>query len=199
MYRYVGQITSKDGNGKSHWQGVGGESGMWGGNVGEVVVFNDFRGIYMAFNKELWLGLGGELNTNSALEIIGGVNTNSQIGSAPASLGGVSVDLRIKDLEKQIATLKAENEALKAGGGGNSAGDSGANSSAPNTELQNQIADLQKQLAQAKASDIALLRQQITTIEAQLTEKTRIAEQLRVELEGLKKESVRSDEDVTSG
>lgn len=193
MYRYVGQITSKDGNGKSHWQGVGGESGMWGGNVGEVVVFNDFRGIYMAFNKELWLGLGGELNTNSALEIIGGVNTNSQIGSAPASLGGVSVDLRIKDLEKQIATLKAENEALKAG-----QGSGGAGSSTQNTELQNQIADLQKQLAQAKASDIAVLRQQITTIEAQLTEKTRIAEQLRVELEALKKESVRSDEDVTS-
>lgn len=190
MYRYVAQITSKDGNGKSHWQGVGGESGMWGGNVGEVVVFNDFRNIYMAFNKELWLGLGGELNTNSALEIIGGVNTNSQIGSAPASLGGVSVDLRIKDLEKQIATIKAENEALKAGG---SAADSGAQ----NIELQTQIADLQKQLAQVKASDIALLRQQITTLEAQLTEKTRIAEELRVELEALKKEGVRSDEDVT--
>ena len=54
MYIYVGEITSKDGNGKSHWQGVGGESGMWGGNVGEVVVFNDFRNIYMAFNKELF-------------------------------------------------------------------------------------------------------------------------------------------------
>lgn len=190
MYTYVGQITSKDGNGKSHWQGVGGESGMWGGNVGEVVVFNDFRGIYMAFNKELWLGLGGELNTNSALEIIGGVNTNSQIGSAPVSLGGVSVDLRIKDLEKQIATIKAENEALKAGAGG-------ADSAAQNIELQTQIADLQKQLAQVKASDITLLRQQITTLEAQLTEKTRIAEELRVELEALKKEGVRSDEDVT--
>lgn len=190
MYRYVGEIISKDGNGKSHWQGVGGESGMWGGNVGEVVVFNDFRGIYMAFNKELWLGLGGELNTNSALEIIGGVNTNSQIGSAPASLGGVSVDVRIKNLEKQIATIKAENEALKAGA---SAADSGAQ----NIELQTQIADLQKQLAQVKASDIALLRQQITTLEAQLTEKTRIAEELRVELEALKKEGVRSDEDVT--
>lgn len=190
MYRYVGEITSKDGNGKSHWQGVGGDSGMWGGNIGEVVVFNDFRGIYMAFNKELWLGLGGELNTNSALEIIGGVNTNSQIGSAPASLGGVSVDLRIKNLEKQIATIKAENEALKAGAGG-------ADSEAQNTELQTQIADLQKQLAQVKASDITLLRQQITTLEAQLTEKTRIAEELRVELEALKKEGVRSDEDVT--
>ena len=190
MYRYVGQIISKDGNGKSHWQGVGGESGMWGGNVGEVVVFNDFRGIYMAFNKELWLGLGGELNTNSALEIIGGVNTNSQIGTAPASLGGVSVDLRIKNLEKQIATIKEENEALKAGAGG-------ADSAAQNTELQTQIADLQKQLAQVKASDITLLRQQITTLEAQLTEKTRIAEELRVELEALKKEGVRSDEDVT--
>lgn len=190
MYRYVGEIISKDGNGKSHWQGVGGESGMWGGNVGEVVVFNDFRGIYMAFNKELWLGLGGELNTNSALEIIGGVNTNSQIGSAPASLGGVNVDLRIKNLEKQIATIKAENEALKAGAGG-------ADSAAQNTELQTQIADLQKQLAQVKASDITLLRQQITTLEAQLTEKTRIAEELRVELEALKKEGVRSDEDVT--
>ena len=190
MYIYVGQITSKDGNGKSHWQGVGGESGMWGGNVGEVVVFNDFRGIYMAFNKELWLGLGGELNTNSALEIIGGVNTNSQIGSAPASLGGVSVDLRIKNLEKQIATIKEENEALKAGAGG-------ADSAAQNIELQTQIADLQKQLAQVKASDITLLRQQITTLEAQLTEKTRIAEELRVELEALKKEGVRSDEDVT--
>ena len=190
MYRYVGEITSKDGNGKSRWQGVGGESGMWGGNVGEVVVFNDFRNIYMAFNKELWLGLGGELNTNSALEIIGGVNTNSQIGSAPASLGGVSVDLRIKNLEKQIATIKAENEALKAGAGG-------ADSAAQNIELQTQIADLQKQLAQVKASDIALLRQQITTLEAQLTEKTRIAEELRVELEALKKEGVRSDEDVT--
>ena len=190
MYIYVGEITSKDGNGKSHWQGVGGESGMWGGNVGEVVVFNDFRNIYMAFNKELWLGLGGELNTNSALEIIGGVNTNSQIGSAPASLGGVSVDLRIKNLEKQIATIKAENEALKAGAGG-------ADSAAQNIELQTQIADLQKQLAQVKASDITLLRQQITTLEAQLTEKTRIAEELRVELEALKKEGVRSDEDVT--
>ena len=190
MYRYVAQITSKDGNGKSHWQGVGGESGMWGGNVGEVVVFNDFRGIYMAFNKELWLGLGGELNTNSALEIIGGVNTNSQIGSAPASLGGVSVDVRIQNLQKQIATIKAENEALKAGAGG-------ADSAAQNIELQTQIADLQKQLAQVKASDIALLRQQITTLEAQLTEKTRIAEELRVELEALKKEGVRSDEDVT--
>ena len=190
MYRYVGEITSKDGNGKSHWQGVGGDSGMWGGNVGEVVVFNDFRGIYMAFNKELWVGLGGELNTNSALEIIGGVNTNSQIGSAPASLGGVSVDLRIKNLEKQIATIKAENEALKAGAGG-------ADSAAQNIELQTQIADLQKQLAQVKASDITLLRQQITTLEAQLTEKTRIAEELRVELEALKKEGVRSDEDVT--
>ena len=190
MYIYVGEITSKDGNGKSHWQGVGGESGMWGGNVGEVVVFNDFRNIYMPFNKELWLGLGGELNTNSALEIIGGVNTNSQIGSAPASLGGVSVDLRIKNLEKQIATIKAENEALKAGG-------SGADSAAQNIELQTQIADLQKQLAQVKASDITLLRQQITTLEAQLTEKTRIAEELRVELEALKKEGVRSDEDVT--
>ena len=190
MYIYVGEITSKDGNGKSHWQGVGGESGMWGGNVGEVVVFNDFRGIYMAFNKELWLGLGGELNTNSALEIIGGVNTNSQIGSAPASLGGVSVDVRIKNLEKQIATIKEENEALKAGAGG-------ADSAAQNTELQTQIADLQKQLAQVKASDITLLRQQITTLEAQLTEKTRIAEELRVELEALKKEGVRSDEDVT--
>ena len=190
MYRYVGQITSKDGNGKSHWQGVGGESGMWGGNVGEVVVFNDFRNIYMAFNKELWLGLGGELNTNSALEIIGGVNTNSQIGTAPASLGGVSVDLRIKNLEKQIATIKEENEALKAGAGG-------ADSAAQNTELQTQIADLQKQLAQVKASDITLLRQQITTLEAQLTEKTRIAEELRVELEALKKEGVRSDKDVT--
>lgn len=190
MYTYVGEITSKDGNGKSHWQGVGGESGMWGGNVGEVVVFNDFRGIYMAFNKELWLGLGGELNTNSALEIIGGVNTNSQIGSAPASLGGVSVDVRVQNLQKQIATLKEENEALKAGG-------SGADSSAQNIELQTQIADLQKQLAQVKASDIALLRQQITTLEAQLTEKTRIAEELRVELEALKKEGVRSDEDVT--
>ena len=189
MYIYVGEITSKDGNGKSHWQGVGGESGMWGGNVGEVVVFNDFRGIYMAFNKELWLGLGGELNTNSALEIIGGVNTNSQIGSAPASLGGVSVDVRIQNLQKQIATIKAENEALKAG----SAADSGAQ----NIELQTQIADLQKQLAQVKASDITLLRQQITTLEAQLTEKTRIAEELRVELEALKKEGVRSDEDVT--
>ena len=190
MYTYVGEITSKDGNGKSHWQGVGGESGMWGGNVGEVVVFNDFRNIYMAFNKELWLGLGGELNTNSALEIIGGVNTNSQIGSAPASLGGVSVDLRIKNLEKQIATIKEENEALKAGAGG-------ADSAAQNTELQTQIADLQKQLAQVKASDITLLRQKITTLEAQLTEKTRIAEELRVELEALKKEGVRSDEDVT--
>ena len=190
MYTYVGEITSKDGNGKSHWQGVGGESGMWGGNVGEVVVFNDFRGIYMALNKELWLGRGGELNTNSALEIIGGVNTNSQIGSAPASLGGVSVDLRIKNLEKQIATIKAENEALKAGAGG-------ADSGAQNIELQTQIADLQKQLAQVKASDITLLRQQITTLEAQLTEKTRIAEELRVELEALKKEGVRSDEDVT--
>ena len=190
MYIYVGEITSKDGNGKSHWQGVGGESGMWGGNVGEVVVFNDFRNIYMPFNKELWLGLGGELNTNSALEIIGGVNTNSQIGSAPASLGGVSVDLRIKNLEKQIATIKEENEALKAGAGG-------ADSAAQNTELQTQIADLQKQLAQVKASDITLLRQQITTLEAQLTEKTRIAEELRVELEALKKEGVRSDEDVT--
>lgn len=190
MYRYVGQITRKDGNGKSHWQGVGGESGMWGGNVGEVVVFNDFRGIYMAFNKELWLGLGGELNTNSALEIIGGVNTNSQIGSAPASLGGVSVDVRIQNLQKQIATIKAENEALKAGAGG-------ADSAAQNIELQTQIADLQKQLAQVKASDITLLRQQITTLEAQLTEKTRIAEELRVELEALKKEGVRSDEDVT--
>ena len=190
MYRYVGEIISKDGNGKSHWQGVGGDSGMWGGNVGEVVVFNDFRGIYMAFNKELWVGLGGELNTNSALEIIGGVNTNSQIGSAPASLGGVSVDLRIKNLEKQIATIKAENEALKAGAGG-------ADSAAQNIELQTQIADLQKQLAQVKASDITLLRQQITTLEAQLTEKTRIAEELRVELEALKKEGVRSDEDVT--
>ena len=190
MYIYVGEITSKDGNGKSHWQGVGGASGMWGGNVGEVVVFNDFRNIYMAFNKELWLGLGGELNTNSALEIIGGVNTNSQIGSAPASLGGVSVDLRIKNLEKQIATIKAENEALKAGAGG-------ADSAAQNIELQTQIADLQKQLAQVKASDITLLRQQITTLEAQLTEKTRIAEELRVELEALKKEGVRSDEDVT--
>lgn len=190
MYRYVGQITRKDGNGKSHWQGVGGESGMWGGNVGEVVVFNDFRNIYMAFNKELWLGLGGELNTNSALEIIGGVNTNSQIGSAPASLGGVSVDVRVQNLQKQIATLKEENEALKAGG-------SGADSGAQNIELQTQIADLQKQLAQVKASDIALLRQQITTLEAQLTEKTRIAEELRVELEALKKEGVRSDEDVT--
>lgn len=190
MYRYVAEITSKDGNGKSHWQGVGGDSGMWGGNVGEVVVFNDFRGIYMAFNKELWLGLGGELNTNSALEIIGGVNTNSQIGSTPASLGGVSVDLRIKNLEKQIATIKAENEALKAGAGG-------ADSAAQNIELQTQIADLQKQLAQVKASDITLLRQQITTLEAQLTEKTRIAEELRVELEALKKEGVRSDEDVT--
>ena len=189
MYIYVGEITSKDGNGKSHWQGVGGESGMWGGNVGEVVVFNDFRNIYMAFNKELWLGLGGELNTNSALEIIGGVNTNSQIGSAPASLGGVSVDLRIKNLEKQIATIKEENEALKAGAGG-------ADSAAQNTQLQTQIADLQKQLAQVKASDITLLRQQITTLEAQLTEKTRIAEELRVELEALKKEGVRSDEDV---
>ena len=190
MYIYVGEITRKDGNGKSHWQGVVGESGMWGGNVGEVVVFNDFRNIYMAFNKELWLGLGGELNTNSALEIIGGVNTNSQIGSAPASLGGVSVDLRIKNLEKQIATIKAENEALKADAG---AADSGAQ----NIELQTQIADLQKQLAQVKASDITLLRQQITTLEAQLTEKTRIAEELRVELEALKKEGVRSDEDVT--
>ena len=190
MYIYVGEITRKDGNGKSHWQGVGGESGMWGGNVGEVVVFNDFRNIYMAFNKELWLGLGGELNTNSALEILGGVNTNSQIGSAPASLGGVSVDLRIKNLEKQIATIKAENEALKAGAGG-------ADSAAQNIELQTQIADLQKQLAQVKASDITLLRQQITTLEAQLTEKTRIAEELRVELEALKKEGVRSDEDVT--
>ena len=190
MYIYVGEITSKDGNGKSHWQGVGGESGMWGGNVGEVVVFNDFRNIYMAFNKELWLGLGGELNTNSALEIIGGVNTNSQIGTAPASLGGVSVDLRIKNLEKQIATIKEENEALKAGAGG-------ADSAAQNIELQTQIADLQKQLAQVKASDITLLRQQITTLEAQLTEKTRIAEELRVELEALKKEGVRSDEDVT--
>lgn len=190
MYTYVGEITSKDGNGKSHWQGVGGESGMWGGNVGEVVVFNDFRGIYMAFNKELWLGLGGELNTNSALEIIGGVNTNSQIGSAPASLGGVSVDVRVQNLQNEIATLKEENEALKAGG-------SGADSSAQNIELQTQIADLQKQLAQVKASDIALLRQQITTLEAQLTEKTRIAEELRVELEALKKEGVRSDEDVT--
>ena len=190
MYIYVGEITSKDGNGKSHWQGVGGESGMWGGNVGEVVVFNDFRGIYMAFNKELWLGLGGELNTNSALEIIGGVNTNSQIGSAPASLGGVSVDVRIQNLQNQIATLKEENEALKAGG-------SGADSAAQNIELQTQIADLQKQLAQVKASDITLLRQQITTLEAQLTEKTRIAEELRVELEALKKEGVRSDEDVT--
>lgn len=189
MYRYVGEIDRKDGNGKSHWQGVGGESGMWGGNVGEVVVFNDFRGIYMAFNKELWLALGGELNTNSALEIIGGVNTSSQIGSVQASLGGVSVDLRIKNLEKQISTLKADNEALKAAGG--------ADSAAQNIELQTQIADLQKQLAQVKASDITLLRQQITTLEAQLTEKTRIAEQLRVELEALKKESVRSDEDVT--
>lgn len=188
MYTYVGEITSKDGNGKSHWQGVGGESGMWGGNIGEVVVFNDFRNIYMAFNKELWLGLGGELNTNSALEIIGGVNTNSQIGSAPASLGGVSVDVRIQNLQKQIATIKAENEALKAGG---------ADSGAQNIELQTQIADLQKQLAQVKASDITLLRQQITTLEAQLTEKTRIAEELRVELEALKKEGVRSDEDVT--
>ena len=190
MYTYVGQITSKDGNGKSHWQGVGGESGMWGGNVGEVVVFNDFRGIYMAFNKELWLGLGGELNTNSALEIIGGVNTNSQIGSAPASLGGVSVDVRVQNLQNEIATLKEENEALKAGA---SAADSGVQ----NIELQTQIADLQKQLAQVKASDITLLRQQITTLEAQLTEKTRIAEELRVELEALKKEGVRSDEDVT--
>lgn len=190
MYRYVAEITSKDGNGKSHWQGVGGDSGMWGGNVGEVVVFNDFRGIYMAFNKELWLGLGGELNTNSALEIIGGVNTNSQIGSAPASLGGVSVDVRVQNLQKQIATLKEENEALKAGA-------AGADSGAQNIELQTQIADLQKQLAQVKASDIALLRQQITTLEAQLTEKTRIAEELRVELEALKKEGVRSNEDVT--
>lgn len=188
MYTYVGEITSKDGNGKSHWQGVGGESGMWGGNIGEVVVFNDFRNIYMAFNKELWLGLGGELNTNSALEIIGGVNTNSQIGSAPASLGGVSVDVRIQNLQNEIATLKRENEALKAGG---------ADSGAQNIELQTQIADLQKQLAQVKASDITLLRQQITTLEAQLTEKTRIAEELRVELEALKKEGVRSDEDVT--
>ena len=191
MYTYVGEITSKDGNGKSHWQGVGGDSGMWGGNVGEVVVFNDFRGIYMAFNKELWLGLGGELNTNSALEIIGGVNTNSQIGSTDTSLGGVSVDVRIQNLQKQIATIKAENEALKAGGAG------GADSGAQNIELQTQIADLQKQLAQVKASDITLLRQQITTLEAQLTEKTRIAEELRVELEALKKEGVRSDEDVT--
>ena len=190
MYIYVGEITSKDGNGKSHWQGVGGESGMWGGNVGEVVVFNDFRGIYMAFNKELWLGLGGELNTNSAIEILGGVNTNSQIGSTDTSLGGVSVDVRIQNLQKQIATIKAENEALKAGAGG-------ADSAAQNIELQTQIADLQKQLAQVKASDIALLRQQITTLEAQLTEKTRIAEELRVELEALKKEGVRSDEDVT--
>ena len=191
MYIYVGEITRKDGNGKSHWQGVGGESGMWGGNVGEVVVFNDFRNIYMAFNKELWLGLGGELNTNSALEIIGGVNTNSQIGSAPASLGGVSVDVRVQNLQNEIATLKRENEALKAGGAG------GADSGAQNIELQTQIADLQKQLAQVKASDITLLRQQITTLEAQLTEKTRIAEELRVELEALKKEGVRSDEDVT--
>ena len=191
MYIYVGEITSKDGNGKSHWQGVGGERGMWGGNVGEVVVFNDFRNIYMAFNKELWLGLGGELNTNSALEIIGGVNTNSQIGSVDTSLGGVSVDVRIQNLQKQIAALKAENEALKAGQG--SSGES-----AQVAELNAQIAELQKQLAQANNSDITLLRQQITTLEAQLAEKTRIAESLRVELEALRQEGVRSDEDVTT-
>ena len=64
-------------------------------------------------------------------------------------------------------------------------------------EVAHTYADLQKQLAQVKASDITLLRQQITTLEAQLTEKTRIAEELRVELEALKKEGVRSDEDVT--
>ena len=191
MYIYVGEITSKDGNGKSHWQGVGGENGMWGGNVGEVVVFNDFRNIYMAFNKELWLGLGGELNTNSALEILGGVNTNSQIGSTDTSLGGVSVDVRIQNLQKEIAALKAENEALKAGQG--SSGES-----AQIAELNAQIAELQKQLAVANNSDITLLRQQITTLEAQLAEKTRIAESLRVELEALKQEGVRSDEDVTT-
>ena len=191
MYIYVGEITSKHSNGKSHWQGVGGESGMWGGNVGEVVVFNDFRNIYMAFNKELWLGLGGELNTNSALEILGGVNTNSQIGSTDTSLGGVSVDVRIQNLQKQIAALKAENEALKAGQG--SSGES-----AQIAELNAQIAELQKQLAGANNSDITLLRQQITTLEAQLAEKTRIAESLRVELEALRQEGVRSDEDVTT-
>ena len=191
MYIYVGEITSKDGNGKSHWQGVGSESGMWGGDVGEVVVFNDFRNIYMAFNKELWLGLGGELNTNSALEILGGVNTNSQIGSTDTSLGGVSVDVRIQNLQKEIAALKAENEALKAGQG--SSGES-----AQIAELNAQIAELQKQLAGANNSDITLLRQQITTLEAQLAEKTRIAESLRVELEALRQEGVRSDEDVTT-
>ena len=164
---------------------------MWGGNVGEVVVFNDFRNIYMAFNKELWLGLGGELNTNSALEILGGVNTNSQIGSTDTSLGGVSVDVRIQNLQKQIAALKAENEALKAGQG--SSGES-----AQIAELNAQIAELQKQLAGANNSDITLLRQQITTLEAQLAEKTRIAESLRVELEALRQEGVRSDEDVTT-
>ena len=184
MYIYVGEITSKDGNGKSHWQGIGGESGMWGGNVGEVVVFNDFRNIYMAFNKELWLGLGGELNINSALEILGGVNTNSQIGSTDTSLGGVSVDVRIQNLQKQIAALKA--------------GQGSSGESAQIAELNAQIAELQKQLAGANNSDITLLRQQITTLEAQLAEKTRIAESLRVELEALRQEGVRSDEDVTT-
>ena len=65
-------------------------------------------------------------------------------------------------------------------------------------ELNAQIAELQKQLAQANNSDITLLRQQITTLEAQLAEKTRIAESLRVELEALRQEGVRSDEDVTT-
>lgn len=168
MYRYVGEIDRKDGNGKSHWQGEGGDSGMWGGNVGEVVVFNDFRNIYMAFNKALWLALGGELNTNSVLDIVGS-SSGSQIGSA-GSLGGISstVPSISPDASSQIAALNA------------------------------QIAALQKQLASASSNtDIGVLHQQIATLEAQLTEKTRIAESLRVELEALKKQSVRSDDDVT--
>ena len=95
-----------------------------------------------------------------------------------------------QNLQKQIAALKAENEALKAGQG--SSGES-----AQIAELNAQIAELQKQLAGANNSDITLLRQQITTLEAQLAEKTRIAESLRVELEALRQEGVRSDEDVT--
>lgn len=181
MYIYIGEITSVDTNGKSYFSDANGKACvMTGGKVGELAVWNSLRKFYIAMDKKVWQDLGGSLVAGSVVEV--GLPSSSDVGTLQAQIAG---------LQAEIARLNAQ---ISSGSAGST---SSPDQNAQIAALNAQIAGLQKQLAQAGNSDTATLHQQIATLEAQLTEKTRIAESLRVELEALKKQSVRSDDDVT--
>lgn len=178
MYRYVAEITSKE-SGVSHWVGIDGDKGLLGGQIGELAIYDDFRDIYLSFDKALWLKLGGTLSQGSAV-----IDPTASSDKELIAL-----------LQSQIAEL---NRQLDAAGAGDLSSELAASIKEVEA-LKNQIKSLQQSIADAANGrlDIATLQNQINSLEAQLNSKTRIAEELRVKLEILSGESIRSDDDIS--